>query len=73
MQLGCEVLEIIGSAKVGVQAVQVLLPVAMVGFAIAGVLGQVLDDGRNPNLEGLDSDYTRQLSRLTAVNPMPWM
>lgn len=47
VQLGHEVLEIIGRSKVRVQGVQVLRPVAVVCLTVDGVLFQVLGDGRD--------------------------
>lgn len=47
VQLGHEVLEIIGRSKVRVQRVQVLRPVAVVCLTVDGVLFQVLVDGRD--------------------------
>lgn len=77
MQLGCEVSEIIRTPKVRVQTVQILLPVAMVRLAIAGIFWQVLNDGRDPNLPGSESEHNViegvQQDRLTAEKPMPWM
>lgn len=75
VQLICESLEVISRTKVLVQAVQVLLPVAMVRLTIAGVLWQVLNNGRNPDLRISASVQTSRDRRimLTAVNPMSWM
>lgn len=49
---GCrEVFEVVCCAEVGVESIYILLPIAMIGFAIAGVLRDVQCDRRYPDLD----------------------
>lgn len=75
MQLSSESLEISNRPKVLIEAVQILLPIAMVSLAIASVLGQIFDNGRDPNLDEFSKSYdiNRGKSSLTAEKPMPWI
>lgn len=59
MQLSSKSFEVIRGPEIFIQAVKVLLPVAMVGLAIASVLRQVLDNRRNPNLVMSASDLVK--------------